>query len=160
MQSINRFIFCVLAIILCLISYDTSAQMYTITDTINERNQKCRIFTSPIGKKNKKQSPTSFIFVENYGDMFLGCSLSKITNGKETPMNDFAVAAYTKDENGRMNYNSILPYISICQAGERIILSFECPLIVLHPDRTNEKIISTKNLYGKVTENSIEFINY
>lgn len=157
---INRFVFGVLTIILTLSAGETYAQMYSVRDTVIGNSQKGKIFTQPTKKKAKKQSPISYVFVENYGEMFLGCTLYKIENGKQTPMEDFSIAAYTKDANGRMNYNSILPYISICQAGERVILSFECPLIILYPDRINEKILQTKNLYGKITDKSIELINY
>ncbi len=135
-----------------------SAQMYKVKDSIGDNNQAIKIFS--LTQKNKKSSTISYVFAENHSDVSLGCEVWRVENSVKTPMNFFAIAAYTKDNSGRMNYNSILPYISICQAGKRTILSFECPLIVLYPERANEKICESKKLYGLIGENNIDIINY
>ena len=46
------------------------------------------------------------------------------------------------------------------QAGNRIILSFECDFIVMNPDKMNEKIINTTSLYGIIGESGIELKNF
>ncbi|MBR1774031.1 MAG: hypothetical protein IJ759_00745 [Bacteroidales bacterium] len=139
---------------------ECSAQMYSVKDSVNDKGQQCKIFTYTAKAKGQKNKNISYVFIENRSDISLGCEVYRLDNGEKTFMDYFAVASYTKDESGRMNYNSILPYISICQAGKRTILSFECPLIVINPDKLSEKIVETKNLYGKVTENAIEITNY
>lgn len=136
------------------------AQMYIISDSINSQGQRCRIFTQPYSIKGKKTKAVSYVFTEKRSDISLGCELYKEENGQRINMDYFPVAAYTKDESGRMNYNSILPYISICQAGQRTVLSFECQFIVINPDRANETILETKNLYGLIMPQSIDIHNY
>ena len=100
------------------------------------------------------------MLVEQRSDISLGCKVYRLEEGNKISMNDFCVAAYTKDESQRMNYNSILPYISMCQSGNRIILSFECDFIVMNPDKMNEKIINTTSLYGIIGESGIELKNF
>lgn len=143
-----------------LVCNSSWGQMYSVRDSISEDGLECKIFIQPTNTKNKNNSIVSYIFVEKRTDIPLGCDIYREENGNKIPMNSFPVIAYTKDKNDRMNYNSILPYISICQAGKRVILSFECQFIVMYPDRLNEQIIGTKNLYGIITDKSIEIINH
>ncbi|MBQ7985232.1 MAG: hypothetical protein IJ250_06315 [Bacteroidales bacterium] len=152
----GRIFYIPLFILFCILSADSSAQMYSVRDSVTSDGRNCKIFTLAKNQKGKTAAAVSYVFVEKRSDISLGCDLYKTENAVKTPMSFFSVAAYTKDESGRMNYNSILPYISIIQAGQRTVLSIDCPLIVLNPDRADEKIIESKNLYGLINTQEVE----
>ena len=57
------------------------------------------------------------------------------------------IAAYTKGANGRMDYNNVLPYISIVKVSNRYIFSFETPLIVLYPGQEQEETVNGRDVY-------------
>lgn len=101
-----------------------------------------------------------YFFKEKHSDFSLGCDLYKIETNDIKKLQTFLVAAYTNENNQRMDYNSILPYISIIQAGQRTILSFECPLIVINPDMMSETIEKAKDIYGLIVEDKIEIKKY
>lgn len=138
---------CALLTIFC--SKTLFAQMFVCKDSTIANNQHCKVFYE---KKNK----TKYIFTDIKCDYSVGCKVMKIQANDTTIMKNFDVAAYTKDASGRYNYNSILPYLSIIQAGERRILSFECEHIVLRADKPTEEIIESKNVYGIIKDNQIE----
>lgn len=127
--------------------------MYQVSDSVDANGKEYKIFTL---KKNN----TSYIFNEIRSDISLGCQVVKIHNNKKTAMQPFYAAAYTKDHTQRMNYNSIIPYISMIQSGERTIISFECGLVVINPDKDLEKIENSKNIYGIIENNKIEIKKY
>lgn len=156
LNTSTKNIISLLALFIFVITQNIYAQMFLTKDSITSNGEKCRIFTQNIKQKNNKTEPITYLLVEQRSDISLGCKVYRLDANNKISMNDFCVAAYTKDESQRMNYNCILPYISICQSGNRIILSFECDFIVMNPDKMNEKIINTTSLYGIIGENGIE----
>ncbi len=161
MQQANIKNMVILSILFTIVSsHNMYAQMFLTKDSITSNGETCRIFTQNIKQKNSKTKPITYLLVEQRSDISLGCKVYRLEEGNKISMNDFCVAAYTKDESQRMNYNSILPYISMCQSGNRIILSFECDFIVMNPDKMNEKIINTTSLYGIIGESGIELKNF
>ncbi|MGM9820657.1 MAG: hypothetical protein ACI3Z9_07650 [Candidatus Onthomorpha sp.] len=94
--------------------------------------------------KDKK----AFVIVSRTTDnLCVGCSLYLFENGNVRDCGQLPVAAYTKDQSGRMNYNSILPHLSIVKVSNRYILSFETPLVVLFPMQEQEEILSGRDLF-------------
>ena len=94
--------------------------------------------------KDKK----AFVLVSRTTDnLCVGCSLYLFENRNVKDCGLLPVAAYTNDHSGRMNYNSILPHLSIVKVSNRYILSFETPLIVLFPMQEQEEIISGRDIF-------------
>ena len=123
--------------------------MFFASDIVKTDSGDVRVFSN-------KTKQLHYTFVEKKDGISLGCDVYKDVNGRKEKMEFFSVAAYTKEQSQRMDYNSILPYISIIQAGKRTILSFNCDFIVLNQDKVSEKIMQTKDLYGLLSETSIE----
>jgi hypothetical protein len=67
-----------------------------------------------------------------------------------------SVAAYTKGEDGRMNYNSILPFVSIVKVSDRIIFSFETPLVVIYPGFSEEATLNGRDVYYTYSKSKLE----
>ncbi|MDR1848311.1 MAG: hypothetical protein LBR17_09410 [Bacteroidales bacterium] len=100
-----------------------------------------------------------FLFVHKQLEFSKGCEVFHIDKNGLTHSGNLPVAAYNK-LNKTMDYNSILPYISIVKVSNRIILSLETPLLVLHPDTREEQIITSKNISCIFKNNSFEIQNY
>ncbi|MDR0789760.1 MAG: hypothetical protein LBO06_03080 [Bacteroidales bacterium] len=87
-----------------------------------------------------------FLFMEKHLDYSRGCEVFRFNSKGLTHIGQMPVAAYTK--NGKsMDYNSILPYISIVSAFNRIIMSFETPLLVLNPSTRAEEIKESNEVF-------------
>lgn len=129
--------------------YTLNKNVVTFALEPNQTKQDVRLFYLPKSKR-------AFFFREKRGDFSLGCELWMIENQQIKKIKPLLVAAYTKNDMQRMDYNSILPYISIIQASQRIVLSFACPLIVVNPDLPSESIEHTKNLYALYTDECFE----
>lgn len=90
---------------------------------------------------------TGFFFIEAYDDMSLGAKVYKIIGDKISEISFLPFAAYTSENGERMNYNNILPYISIINSGARTLMFFNTPLFVLNPNQSNEEILNSKDYY-------------
>ena len=60
------------------------------------------------------------------------------------------------DENGRMNYNSILPFVSIVKVSDRIIFSFETPLVVIYPGMSEEATLNGRDVYYTYSKSKLQ----
>ena len=108
MQQANIKNMVILSILFTIVSsHNMYAQMFLTKDSITSNGETCRIFTQNIKQKNSKTKPITYLLVEQRSDISLGCKVYRLEEGNKISMNDFCVAAYTKDESQRMNYNSI-----------------------------------------------------
>lgn len=95
---------------------------------------------------NQKEK-RAILLVNQSEQVSLGCDMFLIEKGKATHCGFVPVAAYTKSANGRMDYNSILPYVFLVRISNRYVLSFETPLVVLYPFGEQEEILEGRNLF-------------
>ena len=94
---------------------------------------------------NNKQKEGIF-FIDKHLDYNRGCEVYLLNSKGLTHLGQMPVAAYTK--NGKsMDYNSILPYISIVSAFNRVIVSFATPLLVLNPSARAEQIKANNEIF-------------
>ncbi|MBR5253891.1 MAG: hypothetical protein IKV46_02475 [Bacteroidales bacterium] len=89
-------------------------------------------------------------------DYSIGCDVVSIKNNNYQYLGELSVAAYTKDENGRMNYNSILPFVSIVKVSDRMIFSFETPLVVIYPGMSEEATLNGRDVYYTYSKSKLE----
>lgn len=116
--------------------------------------ENCKLYYCP-------KTKTAFFFEQIYDQLPIKCNVKQIFNNQIQDLKPLSVAAYTKEKDqNRMNYNSILPYISIAKAIDRTIISFECEFIVLNVDSIHEKIEKSSQLYGIITQKEIELKKY
>lgn len=96
------------------------------------------------------------VLLNRRAEVSLGCDMF-IINGKGGIFcGSIPVAAYTKTDKGRMDYNSILPYISIIRVSNRYVLSFETPLVVLYPFGDREEILNGRSIFYTYQNGALE----
>lgn len=93
-----------------------------------------------------------FLFSETYDDMSLGAKIYKISGEDFKELCDLPFAAYTSENGERMNYNNILPYISVIRSGERILMFFNTPIVVKNPNQSDEEILESKDFYFELSD--------
>jgi hypothetical protein len=99
---------------------------------------------------------TYILLVDKTVDYSIGCDIILIKDNNIKVLGEISVAAYTKDRNGRMNYNSILPFISIVKISDRIIFSFETPLVVVHPGLSEETTMNGRDIYYTYSKSKLQ----
>lgn len=99
---------------------------------------------------------TFILLLDKKVDYSIGCDVVSIKNNNYQYLGELSVAAYTKDENGRMNYNSILPFVSIVKVSDRIIFSFETPLVVIYPGMSEEATLNGRDVYYTYSKSKLE----
>ena len=104
---------------------------------------------------NNKKLNTSLVFIETFNDISLGCEVIQVKNGQINNIGKMFVASYTKDNGERMNYNSILPYLSIYKTSNQTFIFFETPLVVINPNESDEKIVKGKEVYYLISPEGI-----
>lgn len=102
------------------------------------------------------KSKVSFLLINNYYDFSLGADLYVIENGQFNFVGTLSVGAYNSIGGGNMNYNSILPYISIVNTTEKTYFSFEIPLVVLNPGGQDERIIEGNKIHYTLSKNKLQ----
>lgn len=122
----------------------------TITYNNEEIHQQLRYKVFANQKLN-----SAYIFIERFDEMSLGCKVYFVNNGIISFIDNMDVASYTQENGGRMNYTSILPYLSIIKMKDRVIISLDTQLLVLNPMQPNEKIINCKDRYFLIEDNKI-----
>jgi hypothetical protein len=122
----------------------------TITYNNEEIHQQLRYKVFANQKLN-----SAYIFIEKFDEMSLGCKVYFVDNGIISFIDNMDIAAYTKENGDRMNYTSILPYLSIIKMKDRVILSLDTQFLVLNPMQPNEKIINCKDRYFLIEDNKI-----
>lgn len=103
-----------------------------------------------------KSSKVSFLLINNYYEFSLGADLFIIENGEFSYVGKLNIGAYNSIEGEKMNYNSILPYISIVNTTEKTYFSFEIPLVVLNPGEQDERIIEGKRVHYTLSNKKLE----
>ncbi len=99
---------------------------------------------------------TYILLVDKTVDYSIGCDIILISNNKVQPIGEMAISAYTKGDDGRMNYNSILPFVSIVKVSDRIIFSFETPLVVIFPGLSEEATINGRDVYYTYSKSTLQ----
>ncbi|MDO5760065.1 MAG: hypothetical protein Q4Q06_03470 [Bacteroidota bacterium] len=101
-----------------------------------------------------------FLFVEPSKEIKEGCNVYHIKNKSIISLGYLSFAAYTSENGERMNYNSILPYISVIRSDKRTLLFFNTPIVVFFPNSTKEQILESKNFYHTLENNTFVLQNY
>ncbi len=102
--------------------------------------------------KEKKK----ILLINKREEVSLGMDVFVIENGKISFLGFMPVAAYTKENSERMDYNSILPYVSIVKISNRLVFSFETPLVVLYPLGDLEEILDGRNVFYTYSDGVME----
>ncbi len=102
--------------------------------------------------KDKKK----ILLVNKREEVSLGVDVFIMDNGKINFLGSMPIAAYTKENGERMDYNSILPYVSIVNISNRLVFSFETPLVVLYPLGELEEIIDGRNVFYTYSDGVME----
>lgn len=89
----------------------------------------------------------AIVLLNKRAEVSLGCDMFILDGQGGNFCGSIPVAAYTKTDKGRMDYNSILPYISIIKVSNRYVLSFETALIVLYPFGDREEILNGRSIF-------------
>ncbi len=87
------------------------------------------------------------ILLNKRAEVSLGCEMFMVDAKRAVFCGNIPVAAYTKTDKGRMDYNSILPYVSIVKVSNRYVLSFETPLVVLYPFGDREEVLNGRSIF-------------
>ena len=96
------------------------------------------------------------VLLNRRAEVSLGCDMFIVDNKGGIFCGSIPVAAYTKTNKGRMDYNSILPYISIIKVSNRYVLSFETPLVVLYPFGDREEILNGRSIFYTYRDGVLE----
>ncbi len=104
---------------------------------------------------NQKEK-RAFLLVNRTNEVSFGCDIFMIEPNRAVFCGFLPVAAYTKDPNGRMDYNNIVPYISIIRVSDRYLFAFETPLIVLYPSGEQEEILNGRNISYSYRNQALE----
>lgn len=114
---------------------------FTYSSIFQDSKLEFEVFSSP--KLN-----FSYLLINNYLDITLGAEVYLIDPSHQFKFLGYLpVGAYNSVGSGRMNYNSILPYITIFYTEAKTYFSFEVPLMVLNPGETTERIIRGCDLH-------------
>ncbi|MDR1725075.1 MAG: hypothetical protein LBR28_01620 [Bacteroidales bacterium] len=103
---------------------------------------------------NKKQN-NAFLFAHKQLEYSRGCETFFIEKNIITPIGLLPVAAYIKKDK-TMEYTNILPYLSIVKISDRILMSFETPLVVLYPSTKQEQIVESNKIFYIFSNNKLE----
>ncbi|MDD2530123.1 MAG: hypothetical protein PHN41_02725 [Bacteroidales bacterium] len=126
----------------------SSKTNYTYNSIYQDAKLDFEVFSCP-------KSKFSFLLINNYYDFSLGADLYIIENGEFSFIGTLSIGAYNSIEGERMNYNSILPYISIVHTTEKTYFSFETPLVVLNPGSQDERIIEGNKIHYTLSNNKL-----
>ena len=121
----------------------------SICISINGKGGKARLF----GNAKEKRA---VVLLNRRAEVSLGCDMFIIDGKGGIFCGSIPVAAYTKTDKGRMDYNSILPYISIIKVSNRYVLSFETPLVVLYPFGDREEILNGRSIFYTYQNGALE----
>ncbi|MDR0971491.1 MAG: hypothetical protein LBM25_03815 [Bacteroidales bacterium] len=99
-----------------------------------------------------------YLIINNYVDLSLGADLFLIKDGEFSYIGNLNLGAYNSINGNKMNYNSILPYISVFYTKEKTYFSFEVPLVVLNPAQKDEQIFKGNELHYILTDNKLSLV--
>ncbi|MBP1646385.1 MAG: hypothetical protein H6Q16_1963 [Bacteroidetes bacterium] len=122
---------------------------YTYNSIYQDAKLDFEVFSCP-------KSKVSFLLINNYYDFSLGADLYVIENGQFTFVGTLSIGAYNSIGGENMNYNSILPYISIVNTTEKTYFSFEVPLVVLNPGGQDERIIEGNKIHYTLSNKKLQ----
>lgn len=99
----------------------------------------------------------SYLVINNYLDVTMGAEIYLINKDYQFIfLGHLPVGAYNCIGDQKMNYNSILSYLSIFYTKEKTYFSFEVPLVVLNPGQTTEQIVESKKIHYTLTDNKLK----
>lgn len=145
-----------------LIIFDNNKILLQTIDKKDSTTQQFDIITqqslSKLLYNNKLQE--GFLFIEPCKELKEGCKIYSITSKKVSFLCELPFAAYTSENGERMNYNSILPYISIIRSSQRTLLFFNTPIVVIYPNSPQEQVLESKNFYHILQKDSFLMQEY
>lgn len=145
-----------------LIIFDNNKILLQKIDKIEPTTQQFNIITqqslSKLLYNNKLQE--GFLFIEPCKELKEGCKIYYINPKKVSFLCELPFAAYTSENGERMNYNSILPYISIIRSSQRTLLFFNTPIVVINPNSPQEQVLESKNFYHILQKDSFLMQEY
>lgn len=145
-----------------LIIFDNNKILLQTIDKKESTTQQFDVITqqslSKLLYNNKLQE--GFLFMEPCKELKEGCKIYSITSKKVSFLCELPFAAYTSENGERMNYNSILPYISIIRSSQRTLLFFNTPIVVIYPNSPQEQVLESKNFYHLLQKDSFLMQEY
>lgn len=145
-----------------LIIFDNNRILLQTIDKKESTTQQFDVITqqslSKLLYNNKLQE--GFLFIEPCKELKEGCKIYSITSKKVSFLCELPFAAYTSENGERMNYNSILPYISIIRSSQRTLLFFNTPIVVIYPNSPQEQVLESKNFYHILQKDSFLMQEY
>ena len=131
------------------ITFTSKNTYFTYNSIFQDSQLDFDIFSNP-------KSNVSYLLINNYFDMTRGADLYVIEKNQFKYVGNLNVGAYTKVGGERMNYNSILPYLSIVYTTQKTYFSFEVPLVVLNPGQQDEQILEGNKIHYTLTGEKLE----
>lgn len=114
-------------------------------------------YMQPVFFINAKNKTSILILVPIELSFNEGCLVFACTEGKSAKYVGFLdVAAYSKTNEGYMNYNNVAPHTTIIEINNRWIFSFETPLIVLKPGNSDEEILKGNAIFYQYSKDGWE----
>ncbi|MCK9163062.1 MAG: hypothetical protein WCR29_01420 [Bacteroidales bacterium] len=99
----------------------------------------------------------AYLIINNYLDITLGAEVYLIDNNYQFIfLGHLPVGAYNSIGDKKMNYNSILSYLSIFYTKEKTYFSFEVPLVVLNPGEITEQIVESKKIHYTLVDRKLK----
>lgn len=131
------------------ITFTSKNTYFTYNSIFQDSQLDFDIFSNP-------KSNISYLLINNYFDMTRGADLYVIENNQFRYIGNLNVGAYNKVGEEKMNYNSILPYLSIVYTTQKTYFSFEVPLVVLNPGQQDEQILEGNKIHYTLTGGKLE----
>ncbi len=99
----------------------------------------------------------SYLVINTYFGITMGAEVYLIDKDYQfIPLGHLPVGAYNCIGDEKMNYNSILSYLSIFYTKEKTYFSFEVPLIVLNPGQTTEQIVESNKIHYTLVDRKLK----
>lgn len=99
----------------------------------------------------------SYLVINTYFGITMGAEVYLIDKDYQfIYLGHLPVGAYNCIGDEKMNYNSILSYLSIFYTKEKTYFSFEVPLIVLNPGETTEQIIESNKIHYTLVDRKLK----
>ncbi|MDD4002060.1 MAG: hypothetical protein PHU35_04650 [Bacteroidales bacterium] len=99
----------------------------------------------------------SYLVINNYLEITMGADIYLIDkNYHFVYLGHLPIGAYNRIGNEKMNYNSILPYLSIFYTKEKTYFSFEVPFLVVNPGEITEQIIESSKLHYTLIDKTLK----
>ena len=111
----------------------------------------------PVFFVNSKHKTSILVLVPIKLSFNEGCLVFACTEAKSAEYIGFLdVAAYSKTDEGYMDYNSVAPYTTVIEINDRWVFSFEIPFVVLSPGSSDEEILKGNAIFYRYSKDGWE----